>query len=169
MPWFVDEIDSPIGVITCVTKDDALVALEFEGNDERLRRLLAHRFGPVVLAAPRGASDVSRRIQAYFAGDWPAIESLPVALGGTPFERRVHAELRRIPRGQTISYTTLAQRVGAANAVRAVGAANAKNPISIVVPCHRVIGANGSLTGYAGGLERKRWLLEHEGAALKRA
>jgi methylated-DNA-[protein]-cysteine S-methyltransferase len=100
----------------------------------------------------------------YFAGDLGAIDKLPVKTAGTPFQRAVWNALREIPRGATESYGQLAERIGRPTAVRAVGLANGSNPIGIVVPCHRVIGANGSLTGYGGGMERKRWLLDHEGA-----
>ena len=95
-----------------------------------------------------------------------AIEGIPTDGGGTEFQRKVWDELKRIPCGVTISYGTLAKRLGDANLMRAVGLANGRNPISIVVPCHRVIGADGSLTGYGGGLPRKEWLLKHEGALL---
>jgi methylated-DNA-[protein]-cysteine S-methyltransferase len=99
---------------------------------------------------------------AYFSGELTAIDTLPVATGGTEFQRLVWSELRRIPCGASISYSELARRIGRPAAVRAVGLANGANPIGIVVPCHRVIGANGTLTGYGGGIERKRWLLAHE-------
>jgi methylated-DNA-[protein]-cysteine S-methyltransferase len=176
----IETVTSPIGVLTCVVKGEVLVALEFEGNAERLRRSLARRFGDVALPAlsdsrwgrerPQtpgscgapGATGVGRKVAAYFEGDFAALESLAADPGGTLFERRVYEELRRIPRGEVTTYAALARRIGKPDAVRAVGAANAKNPVSIVVPCHRVIGANGSLTGYAGGIERKRWLLTHE-------
>ena len=105
-------------------------------------------------------------MQAYFAGELDAIENLPVETGGTAFQRQVWAALRQIPRGQTESYGELAARIGRPRAVRAVGLANGANPVGIVVPCHRVIGANGTMTGYGGGVDRKRWLLEHEGARL---
>jgi methylated-DNA-[protein]-cysteine S-methyltransferase len=98
----------------------------------------------------------------YFAGDLTAIEKLRVETGGTHFQHEVWRALRDIACGTTISYAQLAERIGRPNAVRAVGLANGSNPVGIVVPCHRVIGANGSLTGYGGGIERKRWLLEHE-------
>ena len=101
-------------------------------------------------------------MEAYFAGDIESIQSLPVWTTGTPFQKSVWTALRSIPAGETTSYGSLAKKLGVPTAVRAVGLANGANPISIVVPCHRVIGANGSLTGYGGGLHRKRWLLEHE-------
>jgi methylated-DNA-[protein]-cysteine S-methyltransferase len=101
-------------------------------------------------------------LRAYFAGDLGAIDGLPVATGGTDFQRAVWAALREIPCGETRSYGELAQRIGHPTAVRAVGLANGANPVAVVVPCHRVIGADGSLTGYGAGIERKRWLLAHE-------
>jgi methylated-DNA-[protein]-cysteine S-methyltransferase len=102
-------------------------------------------------------------INSYFAGELTAIDTLPVQTAGTPFQREVWYALRRIPCGTTVSYGKLAEQIGRPSAVRAVGLANGSNPIGVVVPCHRVIGANGSLTGYGGGMERKRWLLQHEG------
>jgi methylated-DNA-[protein]-cysteine S-methyltransferase len=109
-------------------------------------------------------------MRAYFKGDIAAIDRLPVDdTVGTPFQRSIWRALRRIPKGKTISYAELARRIGKPRAVRAAGLANGQNPISIVVPCHRVIGSNGTLTGYGGGIERKRWLLEHEGALARSA
>ena len=162
---FIERVPSPIGALTCVTLGDTLFTLEFEENVERVRACLERR-GVGLDAVPRAPakSEIARRIEAYFEGDLGAIEGLAVADHGTPFERRVYAELRKIPTGEVVSYSELARRAGRPAAVRAVGATNAKNPIAIVVPCHRVIGANGALTGYAGGVERKQWLLAHEGA-----
>ena len=107
---------------------------------------------------------MSGRLAAYYAVDLGALDAIAVDSGGTPLQGRVWGALRTIPPGETVSYQTLARRIGAPTAVRAVGAANRTNPIGIVVPCHRVIGADGSLTGYGGGIERKRWLLTHERA-----
>lgn len=106
--------------------------------------------------------EARRQLQAYFAGRLTAFD-LPLAPNGTDFQRRVWSALTKIPFGTTISYADLARRLSNAAAVRAVGAANGRNPIPIIVPCHRVIGSDGSLTGFGGGLERKRWLLKHEG------
>ena len=111
---------------------------------------------------------LSAAMNAYFAGELAAIDALPVATGGTAFQRTVWRALREIPCGETISYAALARRIGRESAVRAVGFANGSNPISVVVPCHRVIGSDGSLTGYGGGIERKRWLLAHERHAGER-
>ena len=105
---------------------------------------------------------MTKALDAYFEGDICALGSLRVAARGTPFQEKVWQGLRAIPPGQTRSYGQLAAAIGRPGASRAVGAANHANPVGIVVPCHRVIGANGALTGYAGGLDRKRWLLEHE-------
>jgi len=161
----VAEFHSPIGTITLAVRDGALAALVFvEGwPDGRVR--LAKRFGDVDLRRAADPAGVSGRLAAYFAGDLGALDAIAVDAGGTPFQRRVWAALRTIPPGETVSYQTLARRIGAPTAVRAVGAANGDNPVGIVVPCHRVIGADGSLTGYAGGIERKRWLLTHERAS----
>ena len=160
----VAEFHSPIGTIMLAVRDGALAALVFaEGWPDRRARLVK-RFGDVDLRRAADPAGVSGRLAAYFAGDLGALDAIAVDPGGTPFQRRVWAALRRIPPGETISYQALAHRIGASAAVRAVGAANGANPVGIVVPCHRVIGADGRLTGYAGGIERKRWLLAHERA-----
>jgi len=145
----------------------AVLAIDWEDERDRMDRLLARYQGdaqPEEHSGPAGpATDALTR---FFAGDLGAIEGLVVQTGGTAFQQEVWEALRRIPAGSTTTYSALARGLGRPEAVRAVGAANAANPISIVVPCHRVIGADGGLTGYAGGLERKRWLLSHEGAAV---
>ncbi len=161
----IAEFHSPIGTIVLAVRDGTLTALVFaEGWPDRRARLVK-RFGDVDLRGAADPAGVSGRLAAYFAGDLGALDAIPVDPGGTPFQRRVWAALRTIPAGETVSYQTLARRIGAPTAVRAVGAANGDNPVGIVVPCHRVIGADGSLTGYAGGIERKRWLLTHERAS----
>jgi methylated-DNA-[protein]-cysteine S-methyltransferase len=131
-----------------------------------MHRLLGRYYRRVKLSIREASqgSAAKRALLAYFAGDFSAIASLPVVTSGTEFQTDVWNALRRIPRGQTLSYSALAKDIGRPAAVRAVGLANGSNPIAIIVPCHRVIGANTSLTGYAGGLERKRWLLDHEAA-----
>ena len=121
--------------------------------------------GSYTLAPARDPGGLTRTMRAYFKGDIAAIDSLPVETAGTPFQTSVWRALRRIRGGRTISYAELARRIGKPTAVRAAGLANGQNPISIVVPCHRVIGSDGSLTGYGGGLPRKKWLLEHEGVS----
>jgi methylated-DNA-[protein]-cysteine S-methyltransferase len=139
-----------------------LRALEFGENEERMTRLLRGQYGDYTLTEGPVPKPVAKALDAYFKGDIAALNALPTATNGTPFQREVWKALREIPGGTTISYGQLASRVGRPSASRAVGAANGANPIPIVVPCHRVIGANGSLTGFGSGLPRKKWLLEHE-------
>jgi methylated-DNA-[protein]-cysteine S-methyltransferase len=143
-----------------------LRALEWLDDEAEMRRRLQHQYGKngFALEPARNPSGLTDALQRYFAGELAAIDALPVKTAGTQFQREVWRALRSIPCGSTISYSQLAARIGRPAAVRAVGLANGSNPIAVVVPCHRVIGANGSLTGYGGGIERKRWLLEHEKA-----
>ena len=136
-----------------------------------MQRLLRLHYGAdgVALGGGDGSGEAVERLRRYFTGDLGAIDGLRAETGGTSFQRRVWSALREIPVGTTISYAELARRIGQPAAFRAVGLANGGNPIGIVVPCHRVIGANASLTGYGGGIERKRWLLAHEGVDVVRA
>jgi O-6-methylguanine DNA methyltransferase len=127
-----------------------------------MRRLLRDHYGDYTLEEGAAPASLTRALDAYFDGSIAALAHVRVATGGTPFQREVWGALRTIPAGTTVSYGQLAAALGRAGASRAVGAANGVNPVGIVVPCHRVIGANGTLTGYAGGLPRKRWLLDHE-------
>jgi methylated-DNA-[protein]-cysteine S-methyltransferase len=137
--------------------------LHFEVDWDAAGAALARRFGPVSLRdAPDPCGAVSR-LAAYFSGDLRAIDGIPVDTGGTAFQMSVWSALREIPVGRTACYSDLAARIGKPSATRAVGAANGQNPVAVIVPCHRVIGKDGSLTGYGGGLERKAWLLRHEG------
>ena len=164
MDLLLDVLESPLGPVTLASDGRALVALEFCAPGQ-LEARLRTRLGAA--ARVRAAADplgLSTRASAYFDGDLGALALVLVDGGGTPFQRRVWAALRDIPAGTTRSYGEIAAWLGAPGASRAVGLANGRNPIAIAVPCHRVIGAGGSLTGYAGGLERKRWLLAHEGA-----
>ena len=154
---------SPLGEMTLAFHDDTLCALAFSDRWAGAERALARRFP----GTPRPTADaraVTRLLDAYFAGEVGALDEIAVETGGTAFQRAVWAALRRIPVGSTTSYGELARAIGAPSAVRAVGAANGANPVSLIVPCHRVIGADGRLVGYGGGLDRKRWLLAHEGA-----
>jgi methylated-DNA-[protein]-cysteine S-methyltransferase len=130
-----------------------------------MRKLLTRHYGEVVLTEGRAPEAVRAAIEAYFSGDAKALDGLTVKTGGTDFQRSVWAALRTIPAGETWTYGRLAAAVGSPRAARAVGLANGANPVAIIVPCHRVIGANGALTGYAGGVERKRWVLAHERGA----
>ncbi len=164
----VDRIPTPIGELAIVAdQDDCLRAVDWSDHDDRLHRLCERYYGPgrYTLAPFRNPAGLTDAMVAYFGGDLTAIDALPVATGGTEFQRMVWNELRRIPCGASISYSELARRIGRPAAIRAVGLANGANPVGIVVPCHRVIGANGTLTGYGGGIERKRWLLSHEAKA----
>ena len=161
----IDRIKTPIGELAIVADEDGrLRAVEWSDHDDRMHHALRLHYGKdgYVLKPARDPGGLSAALRAYFDGDVKAIDRLKVATGGTEFQKSVWKALRGIPCGETISYATLAQRVGRPKAVRAAGHANGDNPISVVVPCHRVIGTNGSLTGYGGGIERKRWLLEHE-------
>ena len=160
-----DRIETPIGTMTLLARDGVLLLLEFEDAADRVAREMKLRFGTDDVQPADDPFGLSTKIRAYFGGDLHAIDGIPTDGGGTDFQRRVWAELKRIPCGVTISYGELARRLGDKNAMRAVGLANGRNPIAIVVPCHRVIGADGSLTGYGGGIERKKWLLAHEGRA----
>ncbi len=163
--FFVEHMQTPTGDM-CVITDDAqrLRALDWDDCEPRMQRLLHRHYGSgtVTLRSVAQPSKAAQTLRAYFDGDLEAIDALPTETNGTAFQRTVWAALRRIPFGQTISYGALAATIGHPKAVRAVGLANGANPIAIVVPCHRVIGANASLTGYGGGLPRKRWLLAYE-------
>jgi methylated-DNA-[protein]-cysteine S-methyltransferase len=161
-----DTIPTPMGPMTMLACDSVMLFLEFSDADDRVEREMKARFGNAELVPTKNPFGFSERITNYFAGDLATIDTIPVDGGGTHFQRRVWAELRNIPCGVTISYGELATRLGDKNAMRAVGLANGRNPIAVVVPCHRVIGANGSMTGYGGGIARKEWLLRHEGALL---
>ena len=155
--------ESPAVVLLLVTDEEgALRALEFGENEERMRRSLRRAYGDVAVVEGKAPALLKQALEAYFAGEIDALEKVPTATVGTPFQKEVWKALRSIPAGTTISYGTLAAKIGRKGASRAVGAANGANPVPIVVPCHRVIGADGSLTGFGSGLGRKQWLLEHE-------
>jgi methylated-DNA-[protein]-cysteine S-methyltransferase len=158
-------IRSEIGRIVIVTDSVGLCALDFGDREEQVRTLLSRRFGSFVLHRGNHLG-VDGRIEAYLAGDLHALDEIKVNPGGTEFQQTVWSALREIPAGTTRTYAQLAASIGRPSAPRAVGLANGQNPVSIVIPCHRLIGSNGALTGYAGGLDRKQWLLRHEGALL---
>jgi methylated-DNA-[protein]-cysteine S-methyltransferase len=164
----MERVPTPLGALLLVSDDQARVrAVSFTDREDDMQRLLRLHYADTVELTPRAAPSTARReLEAYFAGDLAALDRIAVAFGGTEFQREVWSALRRIPVGKTLSYGALAAQIGRPKAVRAVGAANGANPIAVVVPCHRVIGADASLTGYGGGLERKRWLLRHEGVRL---
>ena len=154
---------SPISSLLLVTDDaDILRALYFGDRDEQLRRVLQQHYGKYRLTEGRTADAIKKPLEAYFEGNLGAIDAILVATGGTPFQQDVWRALRSIPAGTTTTYGQIAFTLGRDGSSRAVGAANGANPIAIVIPCHRVVGANGTLTGYGGGLANKRWLLAHE-------
>lgn len=163
---FLDRFDSPVGDILLVSDGKQLNAVDYGDYEHRMLGLLQTHHKTLKLSPANNPGGFSDRLRAYFSGALDAIEALPVDPAGTEFQQQVWRSLLTIPCGEVWSYGQLAQQLGKPGAARAVGLANSKNPISIVVPCHRVVGANGKLTGYAGGLERKRWLLNHEGATL---
>lgn len=156
------EIESPIGRVTFVVREGALCGLGFGGLSSGLRRTLERRFGRLTFDGSSAPDAVGARLQAYFGGDLEAVDGVRVDLGGTEFQRRVWRALREVAAGETASYADLAVEIGSPGAARAVGHANARNPVALVVPCHRVLRSDGDLGGYAYGIERKRWLLEHE-------
>jgi O-6-methylguanine DNA methyltransferase len=159
----LEQYESPFSPLLLVTDETgALRALDFADYEPRMHRLLREHYGEYELEKGATPASVIRSLDAYFEGDLNALDTVRTATGGTSFQRAVWRALRAIKPGTTKSYGQIAASIGRPTASRAVGAANGSNPIAIVVPCHRVIGANGSLTGYGGGLPRKRWLLEHE-------
>lgn len=162
----LEYLDTPTGRMRIVTDEQGrLRALDWDDHETRMMKLLRRHYGADAVAFREARpSAASRALQAYFDGDLSAIDPLSTATNGTDFQRKVWDALRRIPAGQSISYGRLAAQISRPGASRAVGLANGSNPIAIVVPCHRVIGADASLTGYGGGLDRKRWLLAHERA-----
>lgn len=164
-----DKIATPLGPLWVICDEQYhLRAVEWEEHSNRMEELLnihyrAEGYERLAASNPNG---LSQKLADYFSGDLSVIESLPTATAGTPFQRQVWQALRTIPCGQVMHYGQLADILGRPGAARAVGAANGSNPVSIVVPCHRVIGRNGTMTGYAGGVGRKEWLLRHEGYLL---
>lgn len=162
---FSDKMKTPLGdLILLADESGNLRAVEWADHEDRILGSLSKRNRSLQITRESRSNPfgLTAALEAYFAGDIESIQSLPVFTTGTPFQQNVWKALRSIPAGETTSYGSLAKKLGVPAAMRAVGLANGANPISIVVPCHRVIGANGSLTGYGGGLHRKRWLLEHE-------
>ncbi len=166
LQFFIDRTKTPIGELVLIADAEGqLRTIDWTDHEPRLLRLLRLHYGENISLEPkRNPARLTSAMDAYFKGDLGVIDALAVKTNGTAFQQTVWDALRDIPCGSTWTYSQLAKRIGRDSAVRAVGLANGANPISIVVPCHRVIGANGSLTGYGGGIERKRWLLDHERA-----
>jgi methylated-DNA-[protein]-cysteine S-methyltransferase len=163
MTLALDRIECPIGTINVVAGPSALIALDFGDCTDRMLSYLRTRYRDVDLTPRPDPNGYSTRVRAYLDGDLQALDAIAVDAGGTAFQQRVWSALRTIPAGQTRSYGDIAVQIGQPTASRAVGMANSRNPVAIVVPCHRVIGSNNKLVGYAGGIDRKRWLLAHEG------
>ena len=162
-----DILETPLGSLSIVSNEDATLKAVLWDTGGYVEKLLKAEYRDgFELVATHDHGGLTTRLAAYFDGHLDAIGNLPVAMFGTAFQKNVWRALQQIPTGATTSYGQIAAQLGVPSAARAVGLANGSNPISIVVPCHRVIGANGSLTGYGGGLERKAWLLKHEGCLL---
>lgn len=165
--FMLDRLQTPIGTMLLVTDEDGVLrALDFDDYEARMKELLRLHYGAVTLEAGRAPQVMRAALSAYFDGDFAVLKTIVWRVAGTPFQRKVWTALPKIPAGQTMSYGALAAKLGAPNAMRAVGHANGSNPVSVVIPCHRLIGANGSLVKYGGGLHRKAWLLRHEGAEV---
>ena len=163
----LDRLDTPIGVAQIVSDDDGVLrALDWQDYEPRMKGLLRLQYGAVVLNDARAPRDLRAALTGYFKGDIDRLQQIEWRVAGTAFQQKVWNALPMIPAGTTMSYGALAAKIGLPTAIRAVGHANGSNPISVVVPCHRLIGANGSLVKYGGGLERKRWLLQHEGVEV---
>ncbi len=163
-----ETLESPVGLLFIGMSDEGLSHVEFMDRADDLPTHLDRLEAETGDTPERGGhevADVVRQLRDYFAGKRTTFE-VTLAPNGTEWQRKVWHALSRIPNGETVSYGTIATRLGRPSASRAVGAANGRNPIAIVVPCHRVVGSNGTLTGYAGGLHRKQWLLAHEGVRL---
>ena len=164
----LDRRQTPVGEALIVTDETgALRAFDFADYEPRMRRLMARHYPGQDIVAGAAPKSLALAVDAYFQGELDALSGLAWKTNGTAFQRRVWAGLCTIPPGATLSYQGLAAKVGSPKGMRAVGLANGSNPVAVVVPCHRVIGASGRLTGYGGGLERKAWLLRHEGAAFR--
>jgi methylated-DNA-[protein]-cysteine S-methyltransferase len=162
----IDKIESPIGTIVLVSDGKNLCALDFADYEQRMLKLLKLRYQDFNLKPEKNPQGFSNCIQEYLQEDYGSLDNIPVSTGGTTFQQQVWAALRTIPSGTTVTYGELAVKLGKPTASRAVGMTNSLNPVAIVLPCHRVVGAKANLTGYAGGLERKRWLLQHEGVCI---
>jgi methylated-DNA-[protein]-cysteine S-methyltransferase len=163
----LDRLATPIGIALLVTDAaGALRALDWEDYEHRMRELLRLHYGVVELNDQPAPAAMRTALSGYFDGDLGQLSGIAWRIAGTPFQQKVWNALAQIPAGTTMSYGALAARIDMPKAIRAVGHANGSNPISVVLPCHRLIGADGSLVKYGGGLARKRWLLRHEGVAV---
>lgn len=169
LEFLIDRLATPIGELVIIAdREGALRTIDWTDHEKRMRQLLDryYRKSRYTLTERRDPGGLTTAMRRYFKGDIAVLDTLRIETAGTAFQTAIWRALRKIKSGTTISYADLARRIGKPKAVRAAGLANGQNPISIVVPCHRVIGSNGTLTGYGGGLPRKKWLLEHEGVEL---
>ena len=162
----IARIPSPVGPLVLAARDGRVCLLHFGDDTVAVRQRLSAWYPAETIEPHADPAGGVSALDAYFAGNVEALDRIDVEFNGTPFQKRVWEALRLVRAGRTASYADLARTIGHPNAVRAVGAANGANPVAVIVPCHRIIGSNGTLTGYGGGLERKRWLLEHEGCRL---
>ena len=161
-----DIYKSPIGDIIVVAEGKKLCFFDFNDNPDRIEKLLTRRFGDYGLNQVDNLLGLRKIMDRYFAGEWEVYSEIELETLGTEFQQKVWRTLQEIPVGTTLSYNQLAEKIGSPKAVRAVASANANNPIAIIIPCHRVIGKNGAMRGYAGGIDRKVWLLKHEQAII---
>jgi methylated-DNA-[protein]-cysteine S-methyltransferase len=171
LTFAIEAVETPLGPLLLVADGERVLrAAEFADCEARMRRLLDRQLGHAGYELRPGPvpDRIKAALAAYFAGDLVAIEQLPVKTGGTGFQNTVWSALRALAPGRTVTYSQLARNLGKPQSARAVGHANGANPVCIVVPCHRLVGADGALTGYGGGIERKRWLLHHEAASPPR-
>ncbi len=159
-------VNTPIDALTLAARNGRLCILHYGAREAPVRATLQRWYPGESIERRRDPGGVATALAKYFSGELDILETIEVEMNGTPFQLRVWQALRGVRAGHTASYSEVARAIGAPAAVRAVGAANGANPIAVVVPCHRIIGANGSLTGYGGGLKRKEWLLRHEGRLL---
>lgn len=165
LPVYIDIISSPLGVLLVAHCSGYLCALDFQDHESRFRQMLSRRFGNLPLERRPVPVAIREPLAAYLSGkDMEAVHDIPVHASGTRFQRQVWDALRAIPAGRLWSYAEVARRIGQPGAARDVAAAASRNPLAIIVPCHRLVDSAGELVSYVGGLARKRWLLAHEGA-----
>ena len=163
----IGAVDSPVGPLTVAAHDGSVCALWF-GTRADVASTVGRWYPDERVQTCPDPGGAASALASYFSGRVDALDAVPVELHGTPFQQRVWQQLRTVRAGTTASYSAIARAIGAPSAVRAVGAANGANPVALIVPCHRIIGSDGRLTGYGGGLDRKQWLLAHEAGDARR-
>jgi methylated-DNA-[protein]-cysteine S-methyltransferase len=162
----ITSMESAVGPLMLAAHDARVCVVHFGADEEQVRRRLTRWYPGEPIEVQSDPGGAVTALTAYFSGSLGALDGVDIEFNGTAFQQRVWNALRSVPAGRTWTYAELARSIEMPAAVRAVGAANGANPVAVIVPCHRIIGTNGTLTGYGGGLERKRWLLEHEGCRL---